>query len=336
MLNQSFTIKKVDKSCADAVSSVFRSIYGDEYPMDYVYHGDRIMDEITSCRLVSSLALDSEGIPVGYVALYTSAPNPRLWEGGNLIVIPGRSDNDLAWALLQHYLRPENLPSSGSDGIFGEAVCHHYFSQLGCSKAGFADCAIALDQMDCASFREHRPNTERVACLLQFYEQSDPVSECYLPEQYFEFLQELFGSLRHRTLLPGSATLPVKGDTERLYKWFDAARMCRVSVSSIGGDWGAFLNELLDQAHQREVISLQVVLSAGMPYTSAAVEQMQQRGFFISGIFPRWFGADGIMMQQVIGREPDYDGIKLYGSKAKELLTFIRKDRETVLALRRR
>jgi hypothetical protein len=38
------------------------------------------------------------------------------------------------------------------------------------------------------------------------------------------------------------------------------------------------------------------------------------------------------MMQQVLGKEPDFEGVKLYGAVAKSLLTFIRNDRETVLS----
>lgn len=325
-----YVIKPVDASRANMVPQVFRSIYGDNYPVEYVYHSDQIMSKIRAGRLKSSLALDAGGMPIGYIAMYRSAPSPGLWEACNLLVVPGCGSGDLAWVLLQHYLHPENRSDTDCDGIFEEAVCHHYFTQLGCSKLGFVDCALALDHMDGGSFKEHAPETGRVACLLQFYERSDRREACYLPDQYFEFLQGLFAGLRPRTLLSGSAPLPVEGETKHYDKSFAAAGMWRVSVSSIGSGWGAFLDELLVQARLRQVVSLQVVLSVGLPYTSAAVEQMQQRGFFMGGIFPRWFGADGIMMQQVLGKEPDYGGIKLYGTIAKSLLTFIQRDRESV------
>lgn len=325
-----FTIKPVDASCADMVPLVFRSIYGDNFPLEYVYDGDRILAEIHAGRLKSSLALDIGGLPIGYIAMYMSVTNPGLWEACNLLVVPGRGSGDLAWALLQRYLHPENRSDTDCDGIFEEAVCHHYFTQLGCSKLGFIDCALVLDHMNGASFRAHAPETERVACLLQFYEQSDQREACYLPEQYSEFLQGLFAGLRPRAFLPGSAPLPVEGEVKRYDKSFAAAGMWRVSVSSTGGNWGAFLDDLLVQARLRQVVSLQIVLSVGLPCTTAAVAQMRQRGFFLGGIFPRWFGADGIMMQQVLGKEPDYEGIKLYGAVAKSLLTYIQHDRETV------
>ena len=40
-------------------------------------------------------------------------------------------------------------------------------------------------------------------------------------------------------------------------------------------------------------------------------------------------------MQKVLGKEPDYDGIKLYTAVARELLAFIREDRETVSGQRK-
>jgi hypothetical protein len=231
--------------------------------------------------------------------------------------------------LLQHYLRPASLPGGLGDGIFGEAVCHHHFTQYNRAKAGFVDCALALDQLDAASFREHRPDSDRVACLLQFFEHAEPLEPVYLPDRYATVLQRLFAPLRPRTFLSGTAPLPDAGEMVAKDSFFETAGAWRVSVSAIGGGWGSMLDELLSEAAGRNVISLQVVLSASLPYTGPAVEQMRMRGFFLGGIFPRWFGSDGILMQKVLGKEPDYDGIKLYTAVARELLAFIREDRET-------
>jgi acyl carrier protein len=325
-----YTITAVSESNAGEVATVFRALYADDFPVKYVYHADQLMCELNEGRLAASLAFDVAGTPAGYVSAFKCAPNPRLWEGGNLLVVPAHGDGKLAWMLMQHYLRPASLPGSRGDGIFGEAVCHHYFTQYNCAKAGFVDCALALDQLDAASFREHRPDSDRVACLLQFFEHAEPLEPVYLPDRYATLLQQLLAPLRPRTFLPGAAPLPDAGETVRKDDYYEAASAWRVSVSVIGGGWGATLDELLVEAACRNVISLQVVLSAALPYTGAAVELMRQRGFFLGGVFPRWFGSDGILMQKVLGKEPDYDGIKLYTAAARDLLAFIREDRETV------
>ncbi len=332
--DMSSTIKKVDATCVDAVPGIFRSVYGDGFPVDYVYHGDRIMEEISAGRLRAYLMLDAEKTPVGYAAAFPNAPNLRLWEWGNLMVVPEKGGNQLFWDLFFHVSNQEKTFVSGVDSRFTEAFCHHYMTQMVWSKIGFVDCAIALGQMNVVETMKHRLDTERITCLLLFREESDPIGECYLPEQYFHALRELLRGLRPRSPLSADAPLPVSGKTVQSAQWMDKAGMGRVSISSIGGDWGADLDEILLQAHQRRVVSLQVVLCAAMPYLSAAVERMRERGFFLGGFLPRWFGADGIMMQQVLGWEPDFEGIQLYGKKGEELLAFIEEDRKKVLAHR--
>jgi len=325
-----YSITPVTAENAVKVATVFLALYGDNFPVSYVYHPDQVLGEINAGRLSALLALAPDGEPIGYASVFKSSPNPALWEGGNLLVMPKHSRGNLAWDLFQYYLQPERMPGPPGDGMFVEAVCHHYFTQLGCAKTGFVDCALALDQMNGADFVERAPETDRVACLLQFHEQSEPSGICYLPEQYFDVLSMLLSQLQPRNTRKGKASLPLRGETVRSDSWFASAGMWRVSVKSAGADWGTFLGELLDQAKQRSVTSLQVVLSTALPHMTVLVEDMRQQGFFLGGVFPRWFGNDGVMMQKVLDKKPDYDGIKLYGDVAKSLLEFIRSDHETV------
>ena len=44
----------------------------------------------------------------------------------------------------------------------------------------------------------------------------------------------------------------------------------------------------------------------------------------------RWFGSDGVMMQQLFDSEPDYEETKLYSPEAKDLMAFIREDKAVV------
>jgi len=330
MQEQQYTITAVSQANAANVATVFRAIYCDKYPVRYVYHANQVMQEINDKRLAAALAFDESGTPVGYVSMYKCAPNPRLWEGGNLLVVPGHSNGNLASMMMQYYLEPQNLPEQLSDGIFGEAVCHHYFTQMNCSKAGFSDCALALEQMDSSSFIEHQPETDRVACLLQFREQSEPHEPVYLPDCYDTILRHLLAPLRYRRFLSSNAPLPDTGVIKKTDCYYESAGTWRVSVSSIGNNWTVFLDDLLNEARTLEVKTIQIILSASLPYTGQAVESMRQKGFFLGGIYPRWFGSDGIMMQLLLDREPDFKGIKLYSPAAKTLLDFIQNDRKTV------
>ena len=58
------------------------------------------------------------------------------------------------------------------------------------------------------------------------------------------------------------------------------------------------------------------------------MDVLRQQGYFFGGVLPRWFDGDGLLMQK-LECPPDYDGILLWSDFAKELLEFIRKDRES-------
>ena len=60
-----------------------------------------------------------------------------------------------------------------------------------------------------------------------------------------------------------------------------------------------------------------------------AVDILRERGYFFGGPLPRWFDTDGLLMQK-LDCPPDFEGIVLGSDFAKELLAFIREDRERV------
>ena len=324
MPEHTFRIVPVNADNATFVGSVFQSVYGDNFPVKYVYQPLLVLQEIQERRLSASLAFDEAGNPVGYISLFKSAPNLRLWEGGNLVVNPLFKHSTLASHLFNHYLTADSGSLLEGDGIYTEAVCHHYFTQVSCAKFGLQDCAIELDQLDGSSFKDGRAETERVACVLNFKELSEPPVLQYLPTQYMEMLTHLAEPLRPRTFRPALSPLPTDGSTRWEDSYHESARTWKISVWEIGADWLAIVEQLLSQAKARGVISLQLTLNTASPHLGAGVSVLQQHGFFLGGLIPRWFGTDGVLMQQVLGKKPDFDGIKLYTKTAKKLLEYIR------------
>ncbi len=323
--DKAYEIMPLTAEDAGLVGGVFRAAYGDGYPYTEVYQPEKLRSELREGRLIAFLAVDPAGRPVGYFAQAKTAPNPRLWEEKGLAVAPEYGHTQLALALVSR-VRGSILPAH--DGIFSTAVCHHYFSQVVCAKGGRSDCALGLDQLEGNVFRERAAAAGRVALLLNFSEHSAPPAPVYLPPEYAVILRRLAKPLRPRVFRPADAPLPVSGLTVRVDSYYESARTWTVSVRKVGADWPAVLEKLLLQAARRGVISLQVTINADRPSLGAAIALMRRRGFFFGGLAPRWFGTDGVMLQKVLGKDPDYDGIRLYTTTARELLAFIRADRD--------
>ena len=332
-MEELFQIVAVDKSNASHVGTVFRSVYGEDFPLKYVYQPESLWQEIEEGRLASALAFDKVGKAVGYVALFKTAPSPRLWEAGNMVVDPAYKLTNVSSLLLNYYFNPNFNENGESDGIFGEAVCCHYFTQVSGNKAGMMDCALELNQLAGDSFKDNNHNkaeTKRVSCVFSFLECTDPLEKVYLPEVYAEFLQRLSQPFRPRCFELGTAPLPDSGVTVWEEKYYPAAQTWKIAVRVIGADWPVIMEGFLSEAARRQVISLQLTLNTAYPQIGVAVQQLREQGFFLGGLVPRWFGTDGVLLQKVFGEEPDYEGTKLYSRTAKELLAFIRADWDEV------
>ncbi|MCX5810026.1 MAG: hypothetical protein NTX36_11765 [Proteobacteria bacterium] len=333
MPDEPFRIVAVDKTNTHHVGTVFRSLYGEDFPVKDVYQPEILWKEIQAGRLVSALAFDVKGQAVGYISMFKTAPNPRLWEAGNMLVVPGYAHTNISSHLIRHYFDPAMCKMTDIDGVFGETVCCHFFTQVSAAKIGMTDCGLELDQLDGDSFKDGKSNkagTARVSCVLYFWELTDQLEPEYVPVRYDTILRRITGSLRPRILFPSTDALPTDGATTLEEKYYASAKTWKVAVPIIGRDWIAVVEDILYKAKQRRVISLQVTLNMACPHIGAAVDLLRQKGFFFGGMAPRWFGTDGLLMQKLFGSETEYERTKLYTPFSRELLAFIRFDREAV------
>ena len=334
MAETSFRLQRLDETNVVHVPDIFRSVYGDAFPVPHVYRPELLAQELRQGRLSGALAFDGSGQPAGYVSIFHSAPNVRLWESGNLVVVPAFRRSDAGEVLATAAGTDGFLYSAAdSDGLFREAVCCHYYTQVSSIKSGQADFALLLDELDGPSFRDNQAGSARISCVLNFRETSPPRRPVFLPAVYEPMLDRLFRQLQPRVRAAATAPLPQDGPPTRSEDhWFAAARTWKVAVWEIGPDWPAFLAELLTEAGRREAISLQITLNMACPCLGEAVRELRAQGFFFGGLAPRWFDADGLLLQRVFGYETEYDRTKLYSPVAKELLAYIRADRAAIAA----
>lgn len=331
--NLRFHIAAVDRHNAHHVGDVFRSVYGEEFPAKIVYQPEDLYKEIRDGKIMSGLAFNEDEQPAGYVSMYKAAPNPGIWEAGSIVVNPEYKHTSVSQELVYYCRNLISNVATDTDGIFMEAVCSHYYTQVNCAKTGMFDCGIELDQLDGKSFKDGKSNragTARVSCLFSFMETSDPVSPAYLPAVYDEIVRQVAVPLRRRRFIPSTAEIPDSVKTRIDDKYYPQAATCKIAVHEIGNDWAQAVESMVRDACERGTISLQITLNMAEPHIEKAVDILRKHGFFFGGLIPRWFESDGLLMQRLFNDEPQYEKIKLYTSTAKDLLRFIGNDRESV------
>ena len=322
----SFRLVPVGPAEAPSVGEVFRSVYGDAYVDPSVYQPQALLRKIDQGQLHAVLALDAGGRPAGYAAIGAETPNPFLWEEKGLVVVPEYSNTDVGTTLISLWADSSAWPAR-VEGLFGSTVCHHYFSQVFCAKAGWVASAIQLDLFDAAILQDRPEGLSRVSCV-QFFSPMPPASvPSYWPGEYGEFLATISRVRKEPAGMLSTAPLPAAAATKLEIKATPSSRNLHVTVSHIGGDWPEVVGGLLTEARRQQVVSLQMALDTSCAWIGEAVRILRTHGFFLGGLAPRWFGADGLLMQWVTA-DTRYDRIKLYSAPAQQLLEFIRADRE--------
>jgi hypothetical protein len=150
----------------------------------------------------------------------------------------------------------------------------------------------------------------------------------YFPDIYEEHVRYICGGFDDsRTLISSTDGLPSGGSTEMTTQMFDFAQLARVAVYHAAIDFEAAFDAEEKRIEDRHCTVIQVWLKLSWPWIGAVVNILRDRGYFLGGVLPRWFGEDGVLLQKVLQR-PNWEEINLYTDRAAHILGFIRDDWE--------
>jgi len=324
-----FEIGPMEPRDAWGVARCFYSVYGDRYPIDTYYVPERLLEENARGNVYTVVARASNGDVVAHGALYrSSSPHPRVFETGQLMVLPEYRTTSAAHRIFDWVLS-ETVQAAGPAAVFGEQVCHHVTTQKGLSRHGFSDCAIEIGLIPAAIYPREEFATDRVTTVLQFRVYQDCRRTVYVPERYrpqMEFL--LAGIEMERTVAGCRESGPTVAASDVHREFFESSEVARANVRTAGEDFGSVADAFEADSQQRGARVLQVFLNLGDPAVEAAAEWLRGRGYFFGGFLPYWFASDGLLMQKVLDL-PDFRSIKLYTERARRILEFIQGDMVT-------
>ncbi len=310
---------------AEGVSQLFRTVYGDSYPIKTFIEPKLLIEENATGRTISSVARTPKGDIVGHNALFHSAPYDRIYESGAGLVHPAyRGGKGIFTNLGVH--GQEVAKEFCIELIYGEPVCNHPFAQKATASVGWITQAIEVDLMPAQAYDKEKSASGRVTALLDFKTLKPKPHTVYLPAVYEESMRFIYSGLddgRDLVLSRDELSSPMK--TEIKTQVFDFAQVARLVVHEAGGDSGGVLEREERSVLEKGVVVLQVWLKLSWPWIGQVVDILRKRGFFLGGILPRWFDVDGMLMQKIIG-QPNWEGIQLHFDRAKKILEIVKAD----------
>lgn len=322
--SQKFQVDDFQPEDAQGVARLYYAVYGDTFPIDYVYDPAELVNLNTGLDLHQVVGRTENGDIVGLYALFRNPPGRHIMEGGSWIVHPSYRNTTLAARMARkiHLHPPDKLEL---DVIFGQCVCNHLITQkLGVSFKSKV-CALELEAMPPKPDKLGGNQEGRVSLLDEFVILNDRPHAVFLPRQYAGILRSMY---TYRALVREFAEdrQPVGGTKFSVLNLAEAS-FVKMTVEEIGRDFADRLAEL--EGNHMGYHVYQLVLPLDKPGNSLAVEAARKAGYFLGGFLPLWFDRDGLLLQKVVG-EPDLTRIQLYRQESKDLLQTIMEDRRSV------
>jgi hypothetical protein len=323
---QKFDVGNFAQKDAPGIVRLFRSVYGEGYPIKLFYDEEALKEANAEGRYQSIVARTLEGDVIGVEHLFHSAPHEAVYEAGAGLVHRDFRKMGINTLMLA-FLFNEWVPSKPHiEMIFGESVCNHPHMQKTLNRFGLIDMALEVCLMPAEAYSKEKSATGRVAALLQFRAFRQVSRQVFLPLPYEEELRLLYGRLGgSRELMPREGRVHDDLPSDAEVKYFDFAQLCRVSVKHGGTDFGDYMAAIEKETAQQKVKVVQVWLPLSCAWAGAATDKLRKRGYFFGGLLPRWFDGDGLLMQK-IHCPPDFDTISLHAESAEIILEMVKKD----------
>jgi hypothetical protein len=325
---ESFYVDRFRPEDAEGIVRLFHAVYGESYPIRLFYDQKAIIAANQDGRYVSFVARTHDGKVIGTSHLYCSTPYPGMYENGVSLVLKEYRNTKAFRELLSH-LYNEYIPKHPDiEEVWGQAVCNHTISQKMMFPFRFIDTALEVALMPTEAYAQEKSAAGRVATLDAFRCYVSKPHRIFLPPVYEEILRRIYERLDdRRNIALSRGSLPDAAATKAEMTLFDVARVARIAVSQAGHDFAQRMSELEGEAGSKNVVVFQVWLNLTETWVGEAVDVLRNRGYFFGGALPRWFDGDGLLMQK-LECPPDFDCILLVNDFSKELLTFVREDRE--------
>jgi len=321
-----FCIDSFRPADAEGIAALFRTNYGESYPICFFYEPEDLIAANRDGRCYSAVARTDSGRVVGASHNFRSAPYAGLYENGAAIVLEEYRNAKIITGILSCLFNEITPRRREVEELWAETVCNHLFTQKLALTFPWIDTAIEVALMPAETYGREDNAYGRVATVDFFRCCVSKPHRIFFPPTYEAVLQGIYGRLDdQRELAVAAAPFPAGKTTTAALKVFHAAQVARINAPMTGDDFGDCIAVLEAQARQEQAIVFQAFLNLSEPWVGKAAAILQQRGYFFGGAMPRWFDGDGLLMQK-LACPPNFENIALFLDSSKELLAFIQQD----------
>lgn len=334
---QEYTVRLFEPGDAMGVSRVVYRNYGNTYFHVDCYYPERLVALNETGELASVVAVGEDGEVVGHYALERPGLT-RTAERGMAVVSPAHRGRDLM-SRMRVFIEDE-ARRLGLVGVWSVAVTKHVFSQRVNESFGSDVCGVLLAggpaSQQFKGIAAEDADPQRVSWVVYFtYVQPPERALVHVPARHRAIVERIYAGLELPVEWHDEIHEPM-GDGVLDVSYHRGLDSGLLKVRQVGADTVAEVRRAtrdLLGVTGADVVQLELPLAD--PSTPALLDELEAEGYFLAGVGPA-FAEDGdALLLQCVPVEVDWDRIEVASPFARELVDYIRADKERVEALSR-
>ena len=326
-VESAYQLHRLTPQYAEQIPALTLRVNGPSYVHAEVYHPERLLRMNESGDLVSVVALHGSGEVVGHCALERPG-RAAIAETGEAMVLPEHRHHHLLDRM--HGYLDQLAGAIGILGLRSDAVTHHTFSQLTLERFHSTPTAIQLAALPASADHVEDTYPQRLSFIDYFkYLSTPPEAIVHLPERHRTICEQIFDGLGRKVRFgaPERAAKPGELDAE----YAPDKQRATIAVKTPGADTAARIRGARDEycaSAGAAAVFVEVPLSDSG--TAALCDELEQHGFFFSGVKIGEPPAGDVLRMQFLKCPLDLSLVRLDGDLAHAILDYIGAERKRV------
>ena len=311
-----------------AIAHCFLAVYGHTYVHPEVFSPHRYWGKVERGEIIPVVARTSQGDVVGHLAL-ERGPGTQVAERGEAVVLPAHRRHGLLEGMTERL--SEEAVKHGLIGIYAEPVTIHTYSQRSDERARMPVCAVLLEVNPENFHPKDVPGFggQRQSYLRTFRFVRPPTGRSiYAPAPYREVLRNIYESLAVPVTEFTAAGSPAQQSRTSIR--VNGRGYGVIAFEQIGSQAPAELGQALRDARSLGVRSVQLSAPLDDPGLALLTGAARDLGFFFCGMGPAFGEGRDLLLLQYLSEPLDTSKLQLFTQLAKDLVTFIDSDRDSV------
>ncbi len=302
-------------------------VYGYSYPHEDIYYPQKFKSLIESGMVNSCVAVNEGGEVIGHLGIFLENPDDPVGESALAAVDPRYRGRGIFPQMKK--LITDKSKEKGLLGVYSRAVTIHPASQKSNVKMGAKETGFVLAHSPpTAIFKKMEADDghyRRAVALFYMPVAPDQEHRIFLPPGHDNILRRIYSHVELKRIFnePGSEEGTIAFNSRIDSHLLPEMGSAFLRVNQFGVD---FLDELRLQVRELSQMRVELIvldLPLKDPTTALLCPEIEDLGFFFSGLMPHYLNSDALRLQYLNNVAFNPQEVQVYSDFGKEIFAYV-------------